>query len=226
MKDRFSQASLWEGEICGRNTCTTCLQGAEYHTPCSRKSSVYENICALCNEGAGGKEEIKTFSETTPSLYVGETSRTIRERAGEHWKNYRGSSKEQQKSHIFKHQELHHAGAEAKFMMRIVGFHKSALSRQTAEAVRIRRRGGEGSVLNSRSEYNRCYIPRLKLVEEDVAKELERIEEESIIEASEELDDVTREWERKHAVSRSRSEKPGLTTAEKRGPIQEPRILQ
>ena len=82
---------------------------------------------------------------------------------------------------IFK-QEL--AGAEARFVMRIVEFHKSALSRQTAEAVRSRRRGGEGSVLNYRSEYNRSYIPRLRLEEENIAKELERDKEDSIREAS------------------------------------------
>ena len=65
---------------------------------------------------------------------------------------------------------MQHAGGKAKFMMRIVNFHKSALTRQTAEAVRIRRRGG--SVLNSKSEYNRCYIPRLRLEDDDIAKKL------------------------------------------------------
>ena len=59
----------------------------------------------------------------------------IRERTLEHWKDYRGSYKEQQKSHIFKHQELHCGGAEARFMMRVVGFHKTVLSRQTTEVV-------------------------------------------------------------------------------------------
>ena len=217
LKDRFSQANLWEGESCGRDSCTTCLQEADFHVPCSRKSAVYENVCALCNEGASRKEEIRIPPETAASLYVGETSRTIRERAHEHWRDYRGSNKEQQRSHIYKHQELQHAGAEARFVMRIVEFHKSALSRQTAEAVRIRRRGGEGSVLNSRSEYNRSYIPRLRLEEEDIAKELEKEEEDSIREASEEIDTITKEWERKHVESRSsRIGRPGLIVAEKR----------
>ena len=33
--------------------------------------------------------------------------------------------------------------------------------------VRIGRRGGAGAVLNSKSEYNRCYIPRLRLEEDE-----------------------------------------------------------
>ena len=45
----------------------------------------------------------------------------------------------------------------------MISFHRTALSRQLKEAVRIRRRGGEGSILNSKGEYNRCYIPRLEL---------------------------------------------------------------
>ena len=216
LKDRFSQAKLWEGADCGRDSCVTCHQGAEFYTPCTRRSAVYENTCALCNEGASGKKEIQMASESVPSLYVGETSRTIQERALEHWKNYRGSSKEQQKSHIFKHQELHHGGAEARFIMRAISFHKSALSRQTAEAVRIRRRGGEGSVLNSRSEYNRCYIPRLCLVEEDIVAEMERQEEDSIKEASEGLGIESKRWEKDRAGRRARSTKLGLSLPEKR----------
>ena len=47
--------------------------------------------------------------------------------------------------------------------MRVVQFYSSALRRQVGEAVRIRRRGG--SVLNSRSEFNRCSITRLTLPE-------------------------------------------------------------
>ena len=44
--------------------------------------------------------------------------------------------------------------------------------------MRIRRREGEGAILNSRGEFNRSYIPRLVLREEDekVDREL-RIEE-------------------------------------------------
>ena len=145
--------------------------------PCTRKSLVYENICTRCNPGAGEKKELRRMNNPDiPSLYVGETARTIKERAGEHWAAYRGGAKAQEGSHLFKHQQLHHAGESPLFMMRAVGFYKSALSRQTAEAVRIMRRGGDGTVLNSRSEFNRCYIPRLKVEDEDLIKEIEKEE--------------------------------------------------
>ena len=75
-------------------------------------------------------------------------------------------------NHMVKHQELLHGGEPApNFLMRIVSHHKSALSRQVAEAVRIRRRGGDGAVLNSRGEFNRSYIPRLRVVEEEETEE-------------------------------------------------------
>ena len=102
---------------------------------------------------------------TVPAIYVGETSRTILERAKEHWQAWRSRKNE---SHIRKHQELCHEGAgEPDFVMRAVSFHRSALSRQVAEAVRIMRRGGEGAVLNSRAEFNRSHIPRLQVEELD-----------------------------------------------------------
>ena len=77
LKSKFPQSSLWEGTGCGRDKCVTCSQGAESLAPCMRKSLVYENICAECNEGAGGKEEVTGSNPDIPSIYVGETSRTI-----------------------------------------------------------------------------------------------------------------------------------------------------
>ena len=88
----------------------------------------------------------------------------------EHWAAARGSSKAQDGSRIHKHQEQIHRGEEPQFYLRAVNFYKSALSRQTGEAVRIRRTGGEGAVLNSKAEFNRCYIPRLHMVEEEEIK--------------------------------------------------------
>ena len=48
--------------------------------------------------------------------------------------------------------------------MKVVGFHRTALSRQVGEAVRIMRRG---IVLNSKSEFSRCKISRLSLEQLD-----------------------------------------------------------
>ena len=163
LRSRFPLSTLWEGNQCGRKDCTTCTQGAEKIPQCTKTSVVYENICQKCNKEAGGKKELEKVVED--SIYIGESSRSIYERSKEHWEDWRSRSS---KSHILKHQELAHEGAEDPlFIMRTVRFFRTALSRQVGEAVRIMRRGGACSILNSKSEYDRCKIPRLVLEEED-----------------------------------------------------------
>ena len=203
LKSKFPQASLWEGAMCGRDKCVTCGQGAEVIPPCTRKSLVYENVCAVCNEGAGGKDEVVGSNPDVPSIYVGETSRTLFERTIEHWGAARGNKAARAKSHIAKHQELTHPDREPEFVMRAVKFHRTALSRQTGEAVRIRRRGGEGAVLNSRGEFNRSFIPRLQLVEEEVSKEMEQAEEEMLRITMEELEKEAGAWVNKKNKERA-----------------------
>ena len=66
-----------------------------------------------------------------------------------------------------KHQSGEHSEAKPEFFFKMISTHRSALGRQVREAVRIRRRGGAGAILNSKSEFNRCYIPRLVMEEED-----------------------------------------------------------
>ena len=61
--------------------------------------------------------------------------------------------------------------------------HKTALARQIMEAVRIRRRGGAGAILNSRAEFDRCRIPRLVLEQEDGEK-ISKQEDKELEEAS------------------------------------------
>ena len=74
---------------------------------------------------------------------------------------------------MIKHQIMEHEGREPSFTMKIVKFYRTPLARQVAEAIRIRRRGGEGAILNSKGEFSRCHIPRLRL--EDGEPEEERI---------------------------------------------------
>ena len=105
-----------------------------------------------------------------PSLYVGETCRSVQERAKEHWTDYRRGCKD---SHILKHWVLHHnSEGEPRFIMKVVQHHRSALSRQVGEATRIQRRG---VTLNSKGGYNRSALTRLTLAaeESDVSKEWE-----------------------------------------------------
>ena len=206
LRSQFPLSSLWDGAPCGRMECVTCTQGADKIPPCTRKSLVYENICKECNQGAGGKEEVKNNVDT-PSIYVGETSRTIKERGEEHW----GAAKcRSEKSHMFKHRELHHGGQEAAFILQPISFHKSALSRQIAEAVRIRRRGGEGAILNSKAEFSRCRIPRLQLEKEEENEDLIAKEQERMEQRENEMEQELLTWEKEHVKRKSRELKEGI----------------
>ena len=92
---------------------------------------------------------------------------------------------------------MEHKGEPPKFVFKMVSSHKTALSRQVKEAVRIRRRGGATSILNSRAEFNRCHIPRLVVEEEDDESREQRrvIEEQSSLEITKLMKQVVLTWE-------------------------------
>ena len=87
---------------CGRSQCVTCNQGGEEKPNCTRSSVVYESICSLCNPGALKKGELEQ-TNNAPSLYVGESSRSVQERAMEHWGAARRSD---DTSHMIRHQKI------------------------------------------------------------------------------------------------------------------------
>ena len=89
-------------------------------------------------------------------------------------------------------------------MVRAVQYHKSALNRQLGEAIRIRRRGGQGCILNSKAEFDRCRIPRLTLdaKEEELNKLSEKQEEEKLHEVLEYLDEEEESWGAKKSTAR------------------------
>ena len=189
LRSRFPLNNLWDGAECGRADCVTCTQGAEIIPPCTKSSIVYENICGRCNQGAGGEKDLKEVKDG--SLYVGETSRTIYERSKEHWGDWGSRS---DKSHILRHQNQEHGGDEApKFVMRMVKSYRTALSRQIGEAVRIMERGGAGSILNSKSEFDRCRIPRLVMEEED-EEQIEKEQEEDLMNTRAAIEQQAKEW--------------------------------
>ena len=164
IKDMFSLTNIWGGSQCGREECTTCTQGGEDLPDCTRRSIVYESICVKCNSGAKDSGPLRTPNPTVPSIYVGESSRSIYEHAGEHWNAYK---KRNTDSHIWKHHLIHHDGeGEPQMIFKVVGTFMTALSRKVTEAVRIRGRGA--SVLNSKGEYDRSKIHRLTIGTEEL----------------------------------------------------------
>ena len=84
--------------------------------------------------------------------------------------------------------------------MKVVRSFKTALSRQVGEAVRIRRRGGEGNILNSKAEYSRSRIPRL-VIDRQADREIELLEEEELKRRKEQLEEELCEVLRQGATS-------------------------
>ena len=96
------------------------------------------------------------------AAYVGETSKNLFTRNLGHVYKY---DKKQDSSWMHNHQVQAHNGAPADFTIKILSSHKDALSRQTAESVRIARAQdeiGEENVMNSKSEYHQPSITRLQ----------------------------------------------------------------
>ena len=159
LKNLFRLDQNLEGGACSRQDCSTFTQGGEELPDCTRRNITYESICIKCQPGAMKPGPLEQIESQTPSIYVGETSRRIFERAGEHWEGYR---KRKPDSHIWKHHIVHHEGeGEPEFRFKVLGQHKSSLTRQISEAVQIRRRGK--IALNSKGEYDRCKIHRLTI---------------------------------------------------------------
>ena len=148
---------------CHRADCAVC----DFHTgtsssKCKRKSVVYESRCLLCYDP-------KSSSKT--GVYVGETGRTLYERAAEHLEDAYDQKKG---SHIFKHWAIAHPEetTQPPFKFSVLRQHRSPLDRQLHEAIRISTHDG----LNSRAEYRQNQIQRLSVQFTD--RELKAVERE------------------------------------------------
>ena len=176
----------WGTKDCQREDCQTCAQGDEKQIDCKKRNVLYESFCTLCNPGElkrGKKDEI-AFLKEGRGIYVGESSRSMYERTGEHVAD-RVSRKEE--SHQIKHWLLDHAELvePPKFKFRLVKSFKDPMSRQLAEAVRIELRGND--ILNSKAEFNRSRVPRLR-VDMEGWKQAQKKEPTSLLEESGEVE--------------------------------------
>ena len=108
---------------------------------------MYESFCDICNT----KEQVKTKEDKLEKfkkevgVYVGESGRSIYERAGEHRQD---ALDRKEDSHMVKHWQISHPELEEppSFSMKVVGTFQDDMSRQLSEAIRIELRGD--NVLN------------------------------------------------------------------------------
>ena len=89
LKNSLHKTNPWAGSHCSRVDCVTCNQVGEEMPACTSRSLVYENICVDCNPEALKKGELQNINMEIPSVYVGETARSVQERAKEHWEGFK-----------------------------------------------------------------------------------------------------------------------------------------
>ena len=116
MRHMLPNTNPWKGQPCGRGECHTCLQEEEQKLDCRKRNLIYESLCELCNPREDKQKKVKDEDledrREDPSIYVGETSRSLAERTVEHWKDV--SSKDED-SHIKKHWTNKHSDEKIKY---------------------------------------------------------------------------------------------------------------
>ena len=141
------------------------------------------------------KRMLEKVKEETDYIYIGESSRSAHERGTEHSKDYEYL---RVRSHMLKHVVLKHGDShpnDVEFRMKIVSQHQTAFERQISEAVRIRRNLGD-RLMNSKQEYNRCYIPKISIKKSENDDEKDPgIEQEN--KAKETIKMMKNKWRRK-----------------------------
>ena len=157
---------------CSRETCPICYWQKGKGIPCTRENVNYKIECVACeveaenndNNKAGDNNIVTNASKA--SLYLGETSRSARERVAEHlWlfkhrkqacgdacgKIHKHSSSN---SALWVHSKEAHGGSleVEDWRITITSSHRGALNRQVTEAVHISEEG-VGNLLNSKMEF-------------------------------------------------------------------------
>ena len=175
LEDILTKTDPWKGLDCGRENCFLCatkaLTGKGLSQDCSKRNIVYEIKCLTCEEqemskikeiANGDQKKLKELREGIKiHKYLGETGRSAFERGFEHLNQLTTLS---DNSHMLKHVVAKHEGqdlGEIKFGMSILHHNRSAFERQIREAVKIQQERKDHVLLNSRSEYNQCSLPRL-----------------------------------------------------------------
>jgi hypothetical protein len=184
LKMLLPSTNPWGNRDCQRLDCIMCNQGDERTQDCRRRNIMYENRCTVCQVGKDGDK----FQKDGLGIYVGETSRSMYERSKEHEKD---RMEEEEDSHQMKHWVLDHPELDAppRFKFQIISSFSDPLTRQISEAVRIEQRGE--MILNSKSEFNRCRVPRLKIDMEGWKAGKEREKQEKLNKAQDERVEIS-----------------------------------
>ena len=149
---------------CMRQNCPICKYPEHLWENCFAHNIVYTATCSVCNpeileppgknKGKGPSSQKKQMK----GLYIGETARSLCERANEHLDKARNISED---SMIVRHWLQEHAGDEnmPQFFFKVISRHTSPLSRQVEEAILIST--SEAELINNKEEMIHNSLPRL-----------------------------------------------------------------
>ena len=190
--DLLTRSNPWQGYDCTRLNCLLCYTKSQTEKlktqECNKRNLVYETRCLTCedearqeieNEELEDKEKKDKKNKIRLYKYIGETSRSTYERGWEHCNDL---AQLNPRSHMLKHCISKHPGqdmSKVKFGMKVVKYCKTSFDRQIQESVLIQKERQEHHLLNSRTEYNRCSLPRISTQVGDIefkeySKELEQ----------------------------------------------------
>ena len=193
LQDLLTRSNPWKGSDCLRTNCMLCFTKNRTEKnktqDCHQRNVVYETRCLTCQEQELDKIQKQDITEQDKKSesakiklfkYIGETSRSTYERGWEHLNDF---TQLKSSSHMLKHVLTNHQEQEIdkiKFGMKILRTCKSSFERQINESVLIQQERKEHHILNSRSEYNRCSLPRLstQLGESEYEKYNKELEQE------------------------------------------------
>ena len=200
IQDIITKSNPWQGEDCSRTNCLLCYTKTRTNKltsqECNKRNIVYETTCVTCetkqrqeieNSDLGEKEKLDKIKSLQLFKYIGESNRSAYERG---WEHLNDMTTLNPRSHMLKHAVLHHPDKkilDIEFSMRVRKFCKTSFERQILESVTIQQEKNCHHIMNSKSEYNRCSLPRIstKMGEQEL-KELRqeqdnnKIEEEAI----------------------------------------------
>ena len=155
LKSDLQKSNPTETPGCSKTDCIACKEGRGKGGRCHKNNINYEIECQLCS----GRDK---------ALYVGETSRNLYTRAGEHQKCRTREEGEEESDEGFmsKHMRECHNGEERNFKAKVTHSNKDSLTRQVREGVIIRR--SNRNLLNTKSEW---FQPPLYQVQSEIIRE-------------------------------------------------------
>ena len=200
IQDMLTKSNPWQGQDCLRQNCLLCNSktrtGKATSQECMKRNIVYETTCATCEKmqleelenSELGEEEIKDKKRKLVLYkYIGESSRSAYERG---WEHINDLTRLSPKSHMLKHVLSQHPGQDIlsiEFNMKVHKYCKTSFERQVLESVTIQHERNKHELMNSKSEYNRCSLPRLstkmgetEYKEYNQSLEQEKLEEEAL----------------------------------------------